>query len=224
MPTDRKDLITSLADAGLVYPQAIRAVLADPRYANMSLAQALVEGKLIGEAELARFMADLFHIEYVSLQAGDVRPELLRLLPLQVMEGWAVVPYRKEGDLLTVAMADPLDVATEDIVRGLTHGLRLAKVVATRSDIMQILRSPKLGISQAIEGFVSHVAPGDVEFFARSDEELDKPAEGEYREHDAPIVELVAAIIVDAIQLKASDIHVEPQEESLRIRYRIDGV
>ncbi len=217
---EKVDLVTSLDEAGLVMEEAARVVLADPRFQRMPVTRALVEGKLIGEAELADFLARLFHLEYVVLD--DVRPELLQLLPRSLMQDAAVVPYRMDGEELTIAVADPLDVATEDIVRGLTH-LKLRRVVARRSDILRALQGPKGGISQAIEGFVAHSPAQEVEFFAGRDES-EGAVPDEFHEHDAPIIDLVAALISDAIQLKASDIHVEPQEGSLRIRYRIDGV
>ncbi len=218
---EKVDLVKSLDEAGLVMEEAARVVLAEPRFQRMPVTRALVEGKLIGEGELADFLARLFHLEYVVLD--DVRPELLQLLPRSLMQDAAVVPYRMDGEELTIAVADPLDVATEDIVRGLTH-LRLRRVVARRSDILRALQGPKGGMSQAIEGFVAHSPQQEVEFFAGRDDAEPAVPTDEFHEHDAPIIDLVAALISDAIQLKASDIHVEPQEGCLRVRYRIDGV
>lgn len=212
------DLLASLADAGLVYPQAARAVLQDPRFQAMPLPQALVEGKLISEEELGQFMADLFALPFIHVRPADVRPEVVALLPRTFCESAAALPLRREEEALVLAVADPFDVFLEDLARRHTS-LPITRVVAPRQEILQALRGD---VAKALEGFTARAAGGEVEFHAAV-EASEEEAE-EYREHDAPIIDLVAALIVEAIKLKASDIHVEPQPDNLRIRYRVDGV
>ncbi len=215
------DLLEGLAAAGLVIPQAARAVMQDPRFQNMPLPQALVEGKLIGEEELARFMAELFGLPFVHVNTFELRPELLALIPRAQCVNSAVLPLRLEEGGLVVAVADPFDVFVDDLLRSRTP-LPTSKVVATRREILAALEGGASELANSLAGFGGATAAQQLELQAALETTEEQPEE--YREHDAPIVELVAALIVEAIKLRASDIHVEPQASCLRVRYRIDGV
>lgn len=219
--TASHDLLESLSEAGLVYPQAARAVMQDPRFEKMPLPQALVEGKLIEEEELARFMADLFGLPFVHVNTFELRPELLALIPRAQCVNSALLPLRLEDGGLVVAVADPFDVFVDDLVRSRTP-LPTSKVVAPRREILAALEGGASELANSLAGFGGGAAAQQLELQAATETAEELPEE--YREHDAPIVELVAALIVEAIKLKASDIHVEPQATCLRVRYRIDGV
>lgn len=222
---ERKDLLASLFEAGLVRPEAIRAVLQDPRYSRMSIAQALVEGGLIDEITLAAFMADLYRVPFLRIRPGDVRPEALAMLPTEVASNFCVVPLGETPDgRLRLAMADPFDVTAEDVVS--MHTSRpIERVVAPRGDIQEAIKGRAAAMSEALDRYGMTRPGAEVELFVMPDEETEEaPREGTLGEHDAPIIQLVNALIVEAIEIKASDIHVEPTENNLRVRYRVDGV
>jgi len=222
---ERKDLLASLFQAGLVRPEAIRAVLQDPRYARMSVAEALTEGGLIDEITLAAFMADLYRVPFQRIRPGDVRPEALSLLPTEVATNFCVIPLGEtpEGKL-RLAMADPFDVTAEDVV-SLHTSRSIERVVAPRGDILEAIKGRAAEVTEALDRFGSTRPGAEVELFVQPDEEVEEvDREGAMGENDAPIIQLVNALIVEAIEIKASDIHVEPTESNLRVRYRVDGV
>ena len=222
---ERKDLLASLFQAGLVRPEAIRAVLQDPRYSRMSVAQALVEGGLIDEITLAAFMADLYRVPFLRIRPGDIRPEALALLPPEVANNFCVVPLGETADgKLRLAMADPFDVTAEDVV-SLHTSRAIERVVCPRGDILEAIKGRAAEVSEALDRFGQAKPDAEVELFVQQEDEAEEAArEGALGENDAPIIQLVNALIVEAIEIKASDIHVEPTEASLRVRYRVDGV
>ncbi len=222
---ERKDLLASLFQAGLVRPEAIRAVLQDPRYARMSVAQALVEGGLIDEITLAAFMADLYRVPFLRIRPGDVRPEALSMLPTEVASNFCVIPLGETPDgKLRLAMADPFDVTAEDVV-SLHTSRTIERVVSPRGDILEAIKGRAAEVTDALDRFGQTRPGAEIEMFVQPDEDVEESArEGTMGENDAPIIQLVNALIVEAIEIKASDIHVEPTENNLRVRYRVDGV
>ena len=131
-------------------------------------------------------------IPQVTLTPDMLDPELIRKIPQEVLVQCRMIPLSLEGDVLTLAMADPLDVSSEDVVR-----------MATGCRIVRVQASPE-AILAALEG------------------NLGTPDEAAAREA-APIVQMVNSLLSDAIRMGASDIHIEPQKDLLRVRYRIDG-
>jgi type IV pilus assembly protein PilB len=191
----------------------------------MPVPKALVASGLMREEDLAEFMARLFGIPFVSLAHRRIPAEVMALVPRSLAENFQVVPLERDEHSLTLAVADPFDVVSEDVVRLMT-GLQIRKVVATPSDILNVLAGKAPDLTGEVTGILERLSTPEIEVLAQAEEERhEEPVEpGAPTEHTAPIIQLVNALVVDAIQMKASDIHVEPMENCLRVRYRIDGV
>ena len=184
---------------------------------GLTLAQALVEEGVASAEAVARVLAERHQRPLVDLAAVGVDPEAARIVPLEVLERALAVPYARSGEALRVAVADPGNVQAIDELRiAIPHPLEIA--VASRDDVLAELRR----IARASEAHDARVAveeelklEGDWEV---TDLEVDDGVS------DAPLVRLVNSIVSQAAEDGASDIHFEPQEDALVVRFRIDGV
>jgi type IV pilus assembly protein PilB len=205
-----------LAATGLVAPDKLSLARGRAGQAG-SLAQALVDEGIASSDGIARTLAARYQLPLVDLARTDVQAEALRLLPAHVLERLVALPFALDGDRLRVAIADPGNVHAIDELRIATrHQVELA--VASRDDILLELRkltrsTQTLGAQAAIE-----------EEELRAEEEEGDDLEVDDGISDAPLVRLVNSVIFQAAEDGASDIHFEPQEDSLVVRFRIDGV
>jgi type IV pilus assembly protein PilB len=211
------ELVADLVEAtGLV--EVDRLAAARGRAGAGSLAQALVDDGLADGEGLARALAERYRMPYVDIVELEPAKEAIEKIPVAVLQRAAAVPYRLEGGRLYVAIADPGDVAAVDELRVAASGLMLELAVASREDILSVVTST----ARASEA-VSARAAIDIDSIG-SVEERGDDLEVDDGVSDAPLVRLVNSLIFQAAEDGASDIHVEPQEDSLVVRYRIDGV
>src|SRR3954447_17015791 len=182
-----------------------------------SLAQAIVSEGFAASEGVARILAARFHLPLVDLAVTGVNKEAAGAVPLHVLERLTAIPYELSGGLLKVAIADPSDVHAIDELRLATrHQTELA--VASREDILAEVKR----LSRASEAFGAR-AVLEEEAAAFEEEEVDD-LEADDGISEAPLVRLVNSIIFQAAEDGASDVHFEPQEDSLAVRLRIDGV
>ncbi len=178
------------------------------------LGEILVERELITEAQLMSAVAERMGLEFVELTGHPIDAMASSLVPEAIARRHGIIPIGFDADgRLQLAMSDPSNVLAIDDVRTLT-GHRIRPVAATRDDILTAIRE-HAGLSDAVESVVDESAMTDD---GGGGTELATAVE------DAPIVRFVNAIIQQAVASRASDIHVEPGEGPLRVRFRVDGV
>jgi type IV pilus assembly protein PilB len=182
-----------------------------------SLAQALVDEGIATSEGIARTLAARYQLPLIDLAAVTVDPAATGLVPLHVLERVGALPYAVEGDVLRVAIADPGNVHGIDELRIATR-LTVELAVAVRDDVENEVRR----LVRQSEAFGARAAVEDV--FNQQEEEEEDDLEVDDGISDAPLVRLVNSVIFQAAEDGASDIHWEPQEESLVVRLRIDGV
>src|SRR3954470_8699937 len=183
-----------------------------------SLAQAIVSEGFAASEGVARMLAARFHLPLVDLAVTGVNQEAAGAVPLHVLERLTAIPYELSGGVLKVAIADPSDVHAIDELRLATrHQTELA--VASREDILAEVKR----LSRASEAFGARAVLEEEAAAFEAEEEADD-LEAEDGISDAPLVRLVNSIIFQAAEDGASDVHFEPQEDSLAVRLRIDGV
>ncbi len=214
MSGDTGHLGTLLLDEGLVTPETLETGMALQEETGRPLGRVLVEEGLVEESDLVRALAKHIGIEFVDLNAVTVDPAAAALIPETLARRYAALPIAFEGDALIVAMADPANVLAIDDIRALT-GRDVLPRVATRSDVERAI-----GGVAGLEDSVSDLA----DFAGQDDIEAQDLASVEAATEDAPVVKLVNMLISKAAADRASDIHIEPTERDLRVRYRIDGV
>jgi type IV pilus assembly protein PilB len=207
-----------LVTRGLITEEALEEVRLQASQRNHSLGRVLIEMGIVGEAVLVSILAEQLGIDFVELTETHIDPSAVALLPESAARKHKCIPLRIEEDgRLTVAMVDPGKVVAKDDLRAIT-GRDPRVVVATKADVMGSINSHYR---------LDHVAETLVEEAAATQEADAKALEqviSEAGSDDAPIIKLVNLLITQAVNDRASDIHIEPDERSLRVRYRIDGV
>jgi type IV pilus assembly protein PilB len=184
---------------------------------GMPLARALVEEGVASAEGVARILALRHQLPLVDLKQIGIDEEAAGLVPLHVLERVVAIPYARDGDALKVAVADPRNVQALDELRLATRH-RISIGVAPSDEILSELRR----LARAGEQHDAQAAV-EQEFRVEAEEEL-TDLEAEDGVSDAPLVRLVNSIIFQAAEDGASDIHFEPQEHALVVRFRVDGV
>jgi type IV pilus assembly protein PilB len=203
-----------LITRGLLSPEQLDAALEEQERTHRSLGRILIDGGQVSEAGLVSTLASQLGLEYVDIADYAVDPSATTLISDALARRYQALPIGWQDGRLVVAMADPSNVFAVDDIRTIT-GADVRMVVSTRASVLA-----------AIDKY--HRLDSDVESISAQasstfEAEDDLTSVREVTE-DAPIVKLVNLLITQAVQDRASDIHIEPSEHDLRIRYRIDGV
>jgi len=173
----------------------------------------------VAELDHARRLAERYRLEFVDMDTFRIDPELFRSIPAELMLRYGFVPYRREGRLLSIVVSDPTDVPMIDEL-GVLLSTPLKVVVGPKSAIESILKkseSSQRVLEDATEGFQMQLL--------KEDESGDDSLTVERLTSDiSPIIRLIDSTIFTAIQRRASDVHIETQDDAVHVKYRIDGV
>ncbi len=203
----RKRLGDLLVEANIITEEQLQQALTEkPR--DQKLGDALLQRGYLTEQQLIEVLEFQLGIPHVSLYRYPFDENLLNLVPKDVALRNLLIPIKREENKLFVAMADPLDFYAIEDLRLLT-GFQIEVVIATKDDIMRSIRK-YYDTDHEIEGFIYDDLPAE-------------PVVEEVTEADSPIIKLVNQIIENAVQQRASDIHIDPGETNVSVRYRIDG-
>jgi type IV pilus assembly protein PilB len=208
-----KQLGDILLEGGLVSPSQLEAAYEEQERVGRALGRVLIEQGVLTESQLVSALATQIGLKFVDLSDYAVDGSAIGSVPGAVCRRHSAMPIGFEDGRLLVAMADPANVFAIDDIRSLT-GMDVKPVVATRADV-----------AAAIDRF--YRADSDLDDLTSvldAQEEEDDLSKVKEIVEDAPIVKYVNLLITQAIQDRASDIHLEPTESDLRVRYRIDGV
>ena len=187
------------------------------RIAGDSFSQSVVDEGLADALGVARTLAEKHHLPLVDLGVVGVDAEAVKMIALPVLNRVVAIPFASDGSTLKLAITDPQDVRGLDELRLATR-LSVEFYVAARSDVLTELRRLSRAAEAMNATFAEEMAGAEEE-----EEDLDD-LEADDGISDAPLVRLVNSMIFEAAEDGASDIHVEPQEDDLVVRYRIDGV
>src|SRR5436305_2057856 len=171
------------------------------------------------ELEQARRLAERYHVEFVDMDTFRIDQELFRSIPADLMLRYGFVPYKREGRTLSIVVPDPTDLPMIDEL-GVLLGAPIKVAVGPRSAIESILKkseSSQRVLETATEGFQLQLL--------KEDDGGDESLTVERLTSDiSPIIRLIDSTIFTAIQRRASDIHIETQDDAVHVKYRIDGV
>ncbi|MDD3531642.1 MAG: GspE/PulE family protein [Candidatus Pacebacteria bacterium] len=221
MHVSEGELKEFITDSGLVAKKEIDAADEEAKAKGQSLGDILVSRGSLTEDALRRIQAYVLGIPFVNLKDHRIVPEVLSLIPEPIARTHNIIAYKKSDDSLEVAMLDVEDLASIDSVRkktGLKILSRLTDTESIKSALLQYQKSLKDEFGDIISaeaGKLSVVAEGGKDL---SGDDLKKMAE------DLPIVRIVDTLLRHAIVQGASDIHIEPMEAEVLVRYRIDGI
>ncbi len=205
----------------LISLQQLRAAQDESKRTSASLGYTLARMGYISDQEITGFLSQQYRVQSINLDDYEVEPDIRKLITHEVAERHKVVPVSRSGNALIVAMADPSNLHAIDDLKFLT-GFNIEPVVASEAAIIKAIErtyaAPEISYDSIMEGFEE----GDIE--VASDEDEMNIGDLERASEDAPVIRLCNAILLNAIKKRASDIHIEPYEKKLRVRYRVDGV
>ena len=218
-----------LIKENLITREQLNQALEEQKKTNDYLGTVLVRHGWISESTLTNMLGKQLGIASVDLTNYEFKDDILRIIPEELANKYDIIPLDRMGHTLTVAMVDPTDVMVIEDIKFNT-GFNVEPVVSAEASIKKAisknygsLRNEKEEFDAAVSTSFDDVDLTEFEVVDEEEEELDQQ-EIMSQVEDEPIVKLVRKIIVKAVVQKASDIHIEPYEKSLRVRYRIDGV
>ena len=218
-PRLRKRLGDLLVEEGVISNDQLMAALKNQKSKGIKLGASLIDLGYINEEQLLKFLAKQLNIPFYDLSKVKIDPAAVQLIPEVQARRLRALCIHAEPDRATVVMSDPADLNSMDSVAALLMPREIEFAVAKESQLLtsfgQLYRKTK-----EIESFASQLQ----EEYKASDFEMGAAAEAEGSENEATVVKLLRMIFEDAVQVHASDIHIEPDEKVLRIRQRIDGV
>jgi type IV pilus assembly protein PilB len=223
MADDNSRLGELLVKEQLITPLQLRRAVDSQRGSGGRLGHELTKLGYIDENELTSFLSKQYGVPSVNLSDIELDPDVLKLLPKEVVTRHQVVPVNRSGSTLIVAMADPSNIFAIDDIKFITK-FHIEVVVASEQAIADAIEQYYTSTVSFDEVMMDFDADDEEFDFEQDDEEDINVLDLEKSAGDAPVVKLVNLILLDAIRKNASDIHVEPYEKSMRIRYRIDGV
>jgi type IV pilus assembly protein PilB len=206
----------------LISLQQLRKAQETQRKEGTSLGYALAKMGFISDDQITDFLSQQYKVQAVDLKEYEIDPEVLKLISQEMCERHKIIPVSRAGSSLIVAMADPSNLHAIDDIK-FTTGYNVEPVVSSEASITEAIeryfaQETNISYDEIMEGFDEE----EIEF-AEDDLEGDS-IDLERLSADAPVIRLCNAVLLSAIKKGASDIHMEPYEKQLRVRYRIDGV
>jgi type IV pilus assembly protein PilB len=218
----RKKLGAILTEAGLLTGDQLRQALLSQKKSGLRLGQYLVRQNLVQEDQLIDVLSSQLKINRYSPDKYPIEPDLADLFPFDICQRNKVIPLRKKGNLLTVAMVDPMDINTLDALEFIAD-IEVEPVICSEREINQLIRltyGVQSGFMEELERMDDveiDVEPGS------EDEEEVKISSLQDQAAEPPIIRLVNSIITQAVREGASDVHISPEAHTVQLRFRIDG-
>ena len=213
-------LIEVLINGNLIKQKDLDKALETQKKFGGSLGKALVDQGAISQKSLMVVMSQQLNIPLIDLSKYKVHKDIIALIPEKTARQYSILPISKLGNMITVAMADPLNLFAIDDIKMITN-FRIDPVLATETDLVAAINLYYGSqVSSEITDIFEEAETADIEVL---EEEKIDVSEVTEQSQKAPIVKVVSMILNEALKRRASDIHIEAAEKSLRVRYRIDG-
>jgi type IV pilus assembly protein PilB len=204
-----------------IAPEQLESALEEQKKTGEKLGEILQKMGLVESKEVYGALAEQLGVPYVDLDSYVIDPRVVTLLPEKFCRQYQLVPIGEEKNALILAMANPVDVVAIDRVRLMTKK-EVKPVMASPQDIEKVLNA-YYGIGESVEELIREAETREGLVLPEEEEEL-KIDQLKALGEEAPIIRVVNMLILQAIRSGASDIHIEPQEDQVRIRFRIDGI
>ena len=216
-----KGPVAILLETGKITTDDFKAALEHQKNnRRLGILDALIETKVVDEVTVQEAVAAYFNIPFQPIKPEDVDPDIFKLLDSEFIKKRRVIPIKRDGNKIVVGISDPADIFLIDEVKR-RIGKPIQLVVTPANDIIaaadELAESPLGSVDDIIEG----IGEDDVEVVETKTDEV---ADLEKIAGESPVIRYVNFLITKAVESEASDIHIEPCERTLRIRYRIDGV
>jgi general secretion pathway protein E len=204
-----------LAEQGLISPEQLDRAIAEQRRTGERLDRVLVRLGLVSRDDVLRALGDQFQMPVVDLATTAVASDVLETLPAQLVYKQRCVPIERRNGSLTVATSDPFELTALDELKLLT-GCSIELVLADEDELHKFIRA-HYGVAGGTLDAMGDASSADADLDASASDEVEQAQE-------AGVIKLVNDLLVEAIAERATDVHIEPYEGELTVRYRIDGV
>jgi type IV pilus assembly protein PilB len=217
MPERGRKLGEILLDMGAITQEELDEALKLHAEKNQRLGDVLVDLAFITPEDLTRALGEQFDMEMIDLESFEIPREVIEMVPPDLAHEHKIIPIEYEDEVMVIAMGDPLDLYTLDNLRFVVN-CQVEPVLATKQSIEEAM-SRYYGLKEdQLDEMMNEFTQSDIEF-----RQADLDDDGDADADDAPVIKLVTLIISEAVKGRASDIHIEPMGEKVRIRYRVDG-
>jgi len=221
MRVEEGQLKLFLVDSGLVKEDAIKRIEAKAKKTGKKFEEVLLNEGLVSQEDLIRLKAYILGIPFINLEKEIVPKEVLEIIPEPIARAHNIVAFRKKGKDLEVAMLDPEDLQTIEFIKKKSN-LRILPRLTTPESIKNVLAQYRKTLGAEFAELIQKEAQGvktkQIREKAAEKEELEKIAQ------EIPVIKIVDSLLKHAVLDRASDIHIEPMEKEVLVRYRIDGV
>ncbi len=226
VPGLKEKLTKILLDKNLIKEDDLQKALAAQREKGGSLSDMLVTMGFISKNDLVIVLSEQLGIPPINLARYKIDPSVLKLIPKRIARQYMIMPVSKMGDTLTIAIADPLNIFAIDEIKTLT-GFKIIPIITTEKDVREALgRYYEEDGHATIEKIVDDMKAGGggIKLIESAGEEGGEGADLAKIALEAPVVKITNMLLAEAVNLRASDILVEPLESEVRVRYRVDGI
>ncbi len=224
MNTKSQRMLTAIKEAKNISDADIQKAVKIYNEKGGKLGNILIQLALIDEKELLALASDNFKIPLLNLAKYKVNQDMAKLIPDKMARKHQIVPISRIGNTLTVAMSDPLNIIALDDIAILTK-LKVEAVISTEKDVLDALDKlygkPEEEQS-ALNQFIEQTGE-DVEFLKKENEDEANSVHSLSATDEAPAIKIVDLLLKEALKRRASDLHIEPYEKQVRVRFRIDG-
>jgi type IV pilus assembly protein PilB len=220
----KKRLGEMLIESRLLTEEKLKQALIDQKKAGLKLGQFLTRQGVVNERQIIDLLSQQLKIQQYHPDNYPLDMDLVRQIPIETAQKYQIAPLKKKGRLLTIAMVDPLDINAMDTIEVLTNS-EVQPVVCSEREVNQLINS-LYGMQSGL-GNIMETMEIDSQPDTQSEEETSKEevqvASLQDMAGEAPVIRLVNSIFAQAIREGASDVHVSPQQNSIQLRFRIDG-
>jgi len=207
---------------GLITSDQLKRALAEQRSSGMRLGYTLVKLGFIEETEITKMLARQYRMPAVDLSRFEVDPRILKLITPDIANKYTVLPLKREGRTLTIAIADPNNVAAIEDIKFITR-CDIFPVIAGEYTLRNAIDRYYQQSDAQLASLLKSVEDQGTDDLEVVEEQMDDEVKASELAEDAPVVKLINGLLTDAVKRGASDIHIEPFEHEMRVRYRVDG-
>jgi type IV pilus assembly protein PilB len=207
---------------GLITADQLKRALAEQKNSGMRLGYTLVKLGFVEETEITKMLARQYRMPAVDLSRFEVDAKILKLISADIAVKYAVLPLKREGRTLTIAIADPNNVAAIEDIKFITR-CDIFPVIAGEYTLRNAIDKYYQQSDAQLASLLKSVQDENADDLEVVSEQQDEEVKASELAEDAPVVKLINGLLTDAVKRGASDIHIEPFEHEMRVRYRVDG-
>jgi len=224
MRVSNEQLKAFILDSELVKEKDLNLALEEAKKKESGLGGVLIEKKLMEEEDLKKLEAYILGIPFVDLEKENIDPNVLTIIPELIAKKNNIIAFKKTGNELQVAMLDPDDIQTTEFIKKKAN-LRILPRLTTQKSIKQALKLYQKSLQAEFGEIIKKETEDTLEFIQETGEGEEKEAEElKKMAEDLPVIKIVDTLIRHAVLQDSSDVHIEPAEREVAVRYRIDGI